>query len=102
MGFRFGGKMARVGHVTGYTSGTQTRHNIGFRWAGNLPSFEYDLGGVYQFGSFHGESGPERDISAYALHTILGWRGPKKPGILLSGYRLSCIQVQNNGVMVVH
>lgn len=74
MGFRFGGRQARSEHRVGATSGTQTRQNIGFRWYGNLPDFEYDLGAVYQFGRFHGETGPDRSVSAYAIHTIMGWR----------------------------
>ncbi|UPO79821.1 hypothetical protein DTQ13_05485 [Parasaccharibacter sp. TMW 2.1888] len=76
MGFRDEGKTAAVARYKGSEAGTQTRQNGGFRWYGSAPSFEYELGGVYQGGRFHpGTSSiASRPVSAWAVRGVLGWR----------------------------
>lgn len=75
MGFRFQGAQARVMQSVGDASGTQTRQNIGFRWYGSAPEYEYDLSAVYQVGRFYAaKNGGNRSISAYAGRAVVGWR----------------------------
>lgn len=76
MGFHYGGKSAAVALYKGSQAGTQTRQNGGFRWYGSAPSFEYELGGVYQGGRFHpgSSSVASRPVSAWAVRGVLGWR----------------------------
>lgn len=76
MGFHYGGKSAAVALYKGSQAGTQTRQNGGFRWYGSAPSFEYELGGVYQGGRFHpgSSSVASRPVSAWAVRSVLGWR----------------------------
>ncbi|MCX5616103.1 alginate export family protein [Bombella sp. TMW 2.2559] len=76
MGFHYGGKSAAVALYKGSQAGTQTRQNGGFRWYGSAPSFEYELGGVYQGGRFHpgSSSTASRPVSAWAVRGVLGWR----------------------------
>lgn len=75
MGFRFQGAQARLMQRTGDASGTQTRQNIGFRWYGSAPAFEYNLSAVYQTGRFYAaKAGGNRPISAYAGRAVVGWR----------------------------
>lgn len=76
MGFHYGGKSAAVSLYKGSQAGTQTRQNGGFRWYGSAPSFEYELGGVYQGGRFHpgSFSVASRPVSAWAVRGVLGWR----------------------------
>nr|WP_237442494.1 alginate export family protein [Saccharibacter sp. 17.LH.SD] len=75
MGFRFQGKQAQVFCLEKEIAGTQTRQNIGFRWYGNAPDFEYDFSADYQTGRFFSaKEGGNRPISAYAGRAIVGWR----------------------------
>ncbi|MDP9076141.1 MAG: alginate export family protein [Bacteroidota bacterium] len=75
--------------------GTETRHSIGSRIWESTPTWQYDIEGLYQFGSFAGGN-----ISAYTLSTNVSYtfnQMPLKPQVGLKTEAISGDKTPNDG-----
>lgn len=59
-------------------NGSNTRNNFGVRWHGLAGPFEFSLGGIWQGGVFrYAKTDQARNVSGYAINTLVGYRIPK-------------------------
>ena len=75
LGYEYGGTTAAIPTATGTASGSTLRHNYGTRVWGKAGPVEFSVGGIYQGGQFrYARSSATRDVSAYSVNTVLGYR----------------------------
>ncbi|WP_342629360.1 alginate export family protein [Nguyenibacter vanlangensis] len=80
IGYKLAGSAAAIPTATKSASGATTRNNFGFRWHGSAPSFEFSVGGVWQGGTFnYATTNRARDVSAFAVNSIIGYRHTPSP-----------------------
>lgn len=87
IGYRLTGKLGAISAPNNKSSqGTDIRNNFGIRWHGAAGSIEFSLGAIWQGGSFrYAGTDRSRNVSAYAINSIVGYRFPKNPLRLFAG-----------------
>ena len=81
IGYKLAGRNSAVATPTnGSSEGFNTRNNFGVRWHGLAGPFEFSLGGIWQGGVFrYARTNQARNVSGYAINTLVGYRIPKNP-----------------------
>ncbi len=75
LGYLLGGTPAAIATTTSTKSGSTLRDNYGTRLWGKAGSIEFSLGGIYQGGQFrYGRSTATRDVEAYSINGVAGYR----------------------------
>ncbi|AEI38162.1 alginate export family protein [Zymomonas mobilis] len=86
IGYQLTGKSSAIAAPKGSSQGTSTRNNFGIRWHGTAGPIEFSVGAIWQGGVFHyAETNQTRNISAYAINSIVGYRFPKNPLHIFAG-----------------
>ncbi|OUI95059.1 hypothetical protein HK13_04030 [Acetobacter indonesiensis] len=78
VGYKLSGSSGAIATAKGSQNGSNTRNNFGVRWHGLAGPFEFSLGGIWQGGVFrYAKTNQSRDVSSYAINTLVGYRIPK-------------------------
>ncbi|WP_260432169.1 alginate export family protein [Zymomonas mobilis] len=87
IGYRLVGSSGAISAPNHKTSqGTDLRNNFGIRWHGAAGAVEFSLGAIWQGGCFrYAGTDRNRNISAYAINSIVGYRFPKNSLRLFAG-----------------
>ncbi|WP_225578747.1 alginate export family protein [Novacetimonas hansenii] len=78
IGYKLSGSSGAIATQTGTATGSNTRNNFGVRWHGQAGPIEFSVGAVWQGGVFrYAKTNIARNVSAYAINSIVGYRVPK-------------------------
>ena len=79
IGYKLNGSAGAIAGPNGTSvKGSNTRNNFGMRWHGVAGPIEFSVGGIWQGGVFRQASNnAARNVSAYAINSVVGARLPK-------------------------